>query len=143
MVRVVGVVRILDGARRLMEAVDGVQIRVIVFRELRTVTAHSRRLRGGVVDDRVHVNADANACAALHHVCELGGGSTATLGEGIADRLVALPPRKAGEHRVLARRRDLNPRKTRRSEVIFTFGGDVGPLPLEQMHEHTACYGQT
>jgi len=129
---------VADRARRV-EVRRGIEARVLVLRVggAGAADAGAREVRH-VVDDRIHVDPDANARAPVHHVRELGAVARAAAPERVAHRLVALAPVVGGRDAVLLRRRDLHRLHPRRPEHLLALVRDVRPFPLEQVDEHVA-----
>ncbi len=137
-IRGVLVVRGLDGAGGLVEVGRRVEPRIDVLGELGAVAADARGLPRHGVEDGVGVDADADLGAALDHVGEFREGAAPAVLQRVADGLIALPPRIGDDHRVLAGRRDLDPGEPGRPQVVLALQRDVGPPPLEEVHERAA-----
>ena len=90
---------------------------------------------GHVIDHGVNVNPHPGNLAAIDHVGELPARSRPAPADAVAHRLIALAPRMAALHTVLLRRGYLNRSESRRPEHRLALARDVGPFPLEQVHE--------
>ncbi len=132
----VGVV--VEGAGRV-EVLGGVEARVAVLRVRRAGATHAgAREVGHVVDDRVHVDADAGGPAPLHHVGELRLRARAAARQAVAHGLVALAPVLARREAVLLGRGHLHGVVAHRAQEPLALLRDVGPLPLEEVDEDVA-----
>jgi len=131
-------VSVLDAARRV-EVAGLVEARVVVLRVrgAGAPRAGAREVRH-VVDDRVHVDTDADGGATAHHVLELRGGARAAPREGVAHRLVALAPILGRDDAVFVRRRHLHRMDARGAEDRLALRGDVVPAPVEEVHVRVA-----
>mmetsp|Transcript_23044 Transcript_23044/g.72526 ORF Transcript_23044/g.72526 Transcript_23044/m.72526 type:complete len:311 (-) Transcript_23044:764-1696(-) len=92
--------------------------------------------RGHVVHDDVHDDLHSRRPARGHHGPELLRSARAGV-QPEGHRLVLRPPLVA-EH-VLSHGRDLHRVKTIRPEVILALPGDVGKIPLPELHEDRAA----
>src|SRR5207237_2715300 len=80
----------------------------------------------------------ARPLAASDHVGEFRARPRAAPRDAVADRLVALAPVVSRDDAMLFGWRDLHCLEARRAEYGFALRGDIGPLPLEDMHEGVA-----
>ena len=122
-----------------MEIARPVQSRIIVFRVRSAVTADpGARIIGHVIDHGIDDDVDARPLAASDHVGEFRARPRAAPRDAVADRLVALAPIVSRNDAVFFGWRDLHGPEAGGAEHSFALGGDIGPLPLEEVHEHVA-----